>query len=142
MRTCSLTFLLPWLFFPLISAAMTTQCAAYWDQPHRCGGGPRRRRTCGRLCRRRRSRRTSPGRPAEAEWGSAPGYSFPNPTENHEIDFVKLSGLLTTTTSQLLHRGRKMLYMTLTLITYRLSEVTLSCHIVQTQTYPGLMQPH
>lgn len=25
---------------------------------------------------------------------------------------------------------------------YRLSEVALSCHIVQTQTYPGLMQPH
>lgn len=48
------------------------------------GGGPGRRRTCEQRCRRRKSRRTSPAHPAEAEWGSAPGCSSPDPTQDNE----------------------------------------------------------
>lgn len=48
------------------------------------GGGRGRRRTCEQQCRRRKSRRTSPAHPAEAEWGSAPGCSSPDPTQGNE----------------------------------------------------------
>lgn len=52
------------------------------------GGGPGRRRTCEQRCRRRKSRRTSPAHPAEAEWGSAPGCSSPDPTQDNECQSV------------------------------------------------------
>lgn len=42
-----------------------------------------RKRTCERRCRRRKSRRTSPVHRAEAEWGSAPGCSSPDPAPSH-----------------------------------------------------------
>lgn len=48
-------------------------------------GGPGRRRTCALPCRRRRSRRTSPVRPAEAEWGSALGCSSLGPRERQQV---------------------------------------------------------
>ncbi len=57
-------------------------------QSHLFGGGPGRKRTCERRCRRRKSRRISPARPAEAEWGSAPGCSSPDPTQNNECQLL------------------------------------------------------
>lgn len=57
-------------------------------QPHLFGGGRGRRRTCGQRCKRRKSRRTSPGHPAEVEWESAPGCSSPDPTQNEKCIWI------------------------------------------------------
>lgn len=103
---------------------------------HLFGGGPGKRRTCEQQCRRRKSRRTSPVRPAEAGWGSAPGCSSPDPTQINEgqlylaFFYFLISALLQL--KCVVTDGDA----------YRLSEVALSRYIIQTQTYPGLMQPY
>lgn len=62
-------------------------------QAHLFGGGREKKRTCEQQCRRRKSRRTSPVHPIEAEWGSAPGYSSQDPIQN----FFFISVLMQTT---------------------------------------------
>lgn len=111
------------------------------------GGGPGRRRTCEQRCRRRKSRRTSPAHPAEAEWGSAPGCSSPDPTQDNECQPL-LSFLMWALLKTIIFLLLKNLDITWTKTfvvfigkAYRLSEVALSCYIIQTQTYTGLMQP-
>lgn len=90
-----------------------------------------RKRTCERRCRRRKSRRTFPVHRAEAEWGSAPGCSSPDPAPRHNCQPT-----VSRTTDHDFPPDRKKNY-----VTDRLSEVALSCYIIQAQTDASLMQP-
>lgn len=94
--------------------------------------GLERKRTCERQCRRRKSRRTSPVHRAEEEWGSAPGCSSPDPAPRHNYQPTVSREQQTIISLQI----EKKKY-----VTDRLSEVALSCYIVQAQTDTSLMQP-
>lgn len=99
-------------------------------QAHLFAGGRERKRTFERRCRRRKSRKTSPVRPAEAEWGSAPGCSSLDPMQNEGFVIQLLKEAIILITAG--YDGNA----------HRLSEVALSCYVIQAETDPGLMQPH
>lgn len=57
-------------------------------QSHQFAAGREKKRTCEQQCRRKKSRKISQVRPAEAEWGSAPGCSSLDPTNDEEGQIV------------------------------------------------------